>query len=686
MDKLNNIFEEARNQNSIISQEETLNLLSSKLNNGTIYKNYIKGKSMSILLTSISVLVATGILMFNTETDTNTPDNLAISQNNNETKNPNSEISADNSKPDKNTQKVESSLVTEKKPEVVQYSVISKKNNGLKPQDNNNKKEATIIKIKKINKQPNIKHIKSIPIQKKINIDGIRLMELNDSELSILGVIKEGNKYKFTAFGKSLMPSTINLKKDNIKTILSADEAKSQFLSPVFVTDNLGNKKLSLFNISTNNSNSNIIYSNGNSLVTAVSNELVNEDKENANNDVNKTANAKLKTDNIKNLNHYVFSSSNNKNISTNNDENAFNKISNSIASLKKEFKNIELLDKINFKELMSKKIIELRKDPAVDSLFQNGLRFNFVVDQDNVEELSKKDTSINYNSNMSIKVQYIVGKNDTNSVDNEEMFMIVKNKVENSNSLKEKTIKDIQIVKSNSSNIQSERSNSENSIIVKHIDINDTNDKIIDLNSINTLDPMLMSKLQKEKLLVQSITETNNFNFKNPFANLEEYEKINQLLPIAIRLDSKEIDYILWFEPTDEFISKLPTDLQTELAPEIASLRNSEKAVCGEAPIDNAHTDKWRACNGVIENLTVYPNPANENANLNFNLKKERKITITLNDLTGREIKKMITNRNCNIGDNLLNLDLSGIQSGMYYVSVTSSIGEQAVQRIIIE
>lgn len=68
---------------------------------------------------------------------------------------------------------------------------------------------------------------------------------------------------------------------------------------------------------------------------------------------------------------------------------------------------------------------------------------------------------------------------------------------------------------------------------------------------------------------------------------------------------------------------------------------------------------------------VTVYPNPTTGLVNLNWNLQKEEKASITFSDITGRELlqKSIIVNKG---KDNTV-LDLSSIPNGLYIISVKS-------------
>ena len=68
--------------------------------------------------------------------------------------------------------------------------------------------------------------------------------------------------------------------------------------------------------------------------------------------------------------------------------------------------------------------------------------------------------------------------------------------------------------------------------------------------------------------------------------------------------------------------------------------------------------------------NITSYPNPATSVVNICFNTEKESNVKINIYDLTGKliiNIEKVISNT----GFNEMKLDISRLNSGMYFYSV---------------
>ena len=76
------------------------------------------------------------------------------------------------------------------------------------------------------------------------------------------------------------------------------------------------------------------------------------------------------------------------------------------------------------------------------------------------------------------------------------------------------------------------------------------------------------------------------------------------------------------------------------------------------------------------IENNTfsmsnLYPNPANNEAYLAFNLKSSSNVNIDLYNLMGQKVKSAI-NKTFTSGEKTVEIDLSGVKPGVYFVNMT--------------
>jgi len=76
-----------------------------------------------------------------------------------------------------------------------------------------------------------------------------------------------------------------------------------------------------------------------------------------------------------------------------------------------------------------------------------------------------------------------------------------------------------------------------------------------------------------------------------------------------------------------------------------------------------------------IVNNISVYPNPVQSYADLNFSLTKQENVTVTLYNLLGSRIK-VLHNNLSSAGNYDLSLNFSDLPSGIYYLNVeTASI-----------
>lgn len=161
----------------------------------------------------------------------------------------------------------------------------------------------------------------------------------------------------------------------------------------------------------------------------------------------------------------------------------------------------------------------------------------------------------------------------------------------------------------------------------------------------------------------------------------------INELIPIEVSFDGVKTDFIVWYEASEDFLTKLPHGMLEKINPELAAISEQEQH-CNNAPIkkDDAVMDVWSGCSGAIKEMKVFPNPANNVSKVEFELEDNRQVSIAVYDLSGKLIKKIKNSDSYSKGRITEALNLNGVNPGLYYVVVKSDIGEQALQRIIIE
>lgn len=175
---------------------------------------------------------------------------------------------------------------------------------------------------------------------------------------------------------------------------------------------------------------------------------------------------------------------------------------------------------------------------------------------------------------------------------------------------------------------------------------------------------------------------------FQDITKNLDDYIRVNKLIPVAVSFEAGKINHILWFDPTKEFIDKLPAEIKSKLEPEVLAA-GEKKEFCDAKPAiagEDTYFDVWRSCSGAVEKLNLYPNPATGRINVGYNLTESRNVTITLHSLTGKYIRTLQQETYQPGGSLQLGFELEGIEPGLYLITIKTDKDEQAVQRLIIQ
>jgi hypothetical protein len=85
-------------------------------------------------------------------------------------------------------------------------------------------------------------------------------------------------------------------------------------------------------------------------------------------------------------------------------------------------------------------------------------------------------------------------------------------------------------------------------------------------------------------------------------------------------------------------------------------------------------------ATNSLFVNSTsLFPNPSNENTNMNFTLAENSSVSLNIYDMTGQLVKAVI-NEEMVSGDHSIAIETSSLPSGVYFMTLVS--GESSVTR----
>jgi hypothetical protein len=86
---------------------------------------------------------------------------------------------------------------------------------------------------------------------------------------------------------------------------------------------------------------------------------------------------------------------------------------------------------------------------------------------------------------------------------------------------------------------------------------------------------------------------------------------------------------------------------------------------------------------NSFVSNSSIYPNPAQDFANLSFDLKETSNVQVEVYDMAG----KLMMNKNLGnrlVGNNTISMDVTGMESGIYFYTITSN-GYRTTNKMVI-
>lgn len=171
-----------------------------------------------------------------------------------------------------------------------------------------------------------------------------------------------------------------------------------------------------------------------------------------------------------------------------------------------------------------------------------------------------------------------------------------------------------------------------------------------------------------------------------------QEKSDISKL--IGIRVPSKKAhaegdEYLLWYDPTPEFIALLPERYRVELGREVEAAK--KYATKCEIPTEEekkavpGYFDSWRSCDGTLKITSIFPNPADVKATVRFTLQEARSITITVHNLNGERLAILDPTPVLPAGEHELPLDFTGRNIGVYLLALSTDKNETAIKRVMI-
>ena len=113
------------------------------------------------------------------------------------------------------------------------------------------------------------------------------------------------------------------------------------------------------------------------------------------------------------------------------------------------------------------------------------------------------------------------------------------------------------------------------------------------------------------------------------------------------------------------------------------------------EDGLSSGWTSDWSGNSKIINQLknsdyndnfkvNVYPNPVVSNLNLTYNLKTEGNVTFQLHNSYGNQIKQFASKAKV-AGEQTFNMDVSDLKTGIYFIKITTSDGEQVIKKILV-
>lgn len=701
---LDDLFSSAKEEKSLMNDSEIISLLEES--NVPIVKTYFGVKKMNFIYYTAAAVVLGYFGFVNVfEQEANTKLSNPVIQQVNELQQANKSLkeptntSIPNEVIEKKS-KVENSNITNK--DLVKFE------NKKDEKDGNNSFKVKSEKVELVSNKIKDNEVKEKP-SKLIDYIATNVINLNKEEIQNLGCRVDKDRIAFTAFIEGDKETVITLQKNDYN-VNTNKEIVINSISPKFVSNKNGKRVISLFDdgktiaFQTEKSNDNstntktvIKYDDGKTIRVEekieVDRRMITSRKEEFNRKsdiIEKQSNSdsdyiSKKEDNsdiqfmvdsnstsIKVLNNEVLK--NNFDIRYKVDENDsslfLNQLSLESDSIIKFNSNgnngfifIQKKDTINSNltnfKLEKGEFIKYNNVVPSDSLlftryFKDGSQEHYYIEKGTKYELKQEKNSslyanIDKNGGKIVIIPNINGNQNLDINSLEKIDLILNNKMKELSENSENTETEIEIQVSNSNQNSDEQQ-----------EVLEEKAKLLDIYLKN---------------LSNNLDSNNYFN-----------HDINKLIPIEIKLDGENLDYVLWFEPTLELLTKLPEHLQEKLRSEFEVLQNSESAVCGEAPTENPVSDRWNGCSGAIMNLKLYPIPAKDFINYNFELTENRNLEISFTDINGNKLNINSVQESFNAGSYNKRLDISTLSPGIYYLTIVSDNSEIVNQRFIKE
>lgn len=167
--------------------------------------------------------------------------------------------------------------------------------------------------------------------------------------------------------------------------------------------------------------------------------------------------------------------------------------------------------------------------------------------------------------------------------------------------------------------------------------------------------------------------------------------EKIGGYIPILVRsgdINDKDddknnlwrADIIIWYEPSELLFNTLPPRISNELRAEYQSIFVQKES-------NGANCKYFEACKnkpGAIVSYNIFPNPTDDDLQIEFILSNARLISANLYTVNGQLVKSILNQKNYESGSNKHASHINDLAPGIYLLVIESDKGDIISQRIV--
>ncbi len=176
--------------------------------------------------------------------------------------------------------------------------------------------------------------------------------------------------------------------------------------------------------------------------------------------------------------------------------------------------------------------------------------------------------------------------------------------------------------------------------------------------------------------------------------ANQEFSTRINkhQLVGVAIPSHGGQgASFVAWYDLSSALLQRLPARYATALASSMQSVSGQSASVAtsdaDNGPIRGCRLlENCRTASGSIVESEIYPNPAQSDINIRFDLRESRDISFSLHYLDGRQLTTLNQHVPFSAGKHQYSLALRNVENGVYLLAMSTNQGERTVHRLLVQ